>query len=84
MHVLRSDIHCVKYAKIPASSDPYFPDYDSVLVGGNTDTILSMCQEKWIKEILHFGIFYAVIRKKYQDFKVYFFPKTNYDRATCM
>ena len=37
MYALRSDIHCVKYAKTRAFSDPYFPVYDSVHMRENTD-----------------------------------------------
>ena len=39
MHVLRSNIHCIKYAKTRASSDPYFPVYVSVLIMENADMI---------------------------------------------
>ena len=37
MYVLRSDIHCVKYAETRTSSDPHFPVYDSVHTRENTD-----------------------------------------------
>ena len=34
MYILRSDIHCIKYATIRAAFDPYFPVYDSVFKRG--------------------------------------------------
>ena len=37
MYVLRSDIHCVKYAETRTSSNSYFPVYDSVYTRENTD-----------------------------------------------
>ena len=66
MHVLRSDIHCVNYAKIWTVSDLFFPVYNSVLIQRNTDRILSICEKIRIRESSHFGVFFALIRKKKQ------------------
>ena len=63
---LRSDIHCVKYAKIWTFSDLFFPVYNSVLTQRSTDRILSIYGKTRIKESPHFGIFFVVIRKKKQ------------------
>ena len=49
-----------------ASSDPYFPVYDSVLKRENADMIRYKFGKIWIRESPHFRIFYAMIRKKYQ------------------
>ena len=54
------------YIRIYASSDPYFPVYDSVLKRKNADMIRYKFGKIWIRESPHFRIFYAVIRKKYQ------------------
>ena len=64
IYVLRSDIHRVKYAKTRASSDAYFPVYDSVFMLKNTNTILSTDRKTRVRNIPHSGIFYAGIRKK--------------------
>ena len=66
MHVLRSDIQCVKYAKIWTFSCLFFPIYNSVLIQRNTDRILSIYGKIRIRESSHFGVFFAVIRKKKQ------------------
>ena len=67
--------HCVKYAKIRAFSDPYFPQYgqnririfpyldrirDSVQIRENTDTILPTYEKMRIRESPYFGIFHTV------------------------
>ena len=62
MCVLRWDIHSVKYAKIRASADLYFPIYDSILVRENKNMILFIYRKTQIGVSQHFGIFYAVIR----------------------
>ena len=62
IYVLSSDTHCVKYVKIHASSDLYFPAYDSVLIQENKDMILFIYKKIQIGESQHFGMFYALIR----------------------
>ena len=62
IYILRSDIHSVKYAKICASSDLYFPIYDSVLILENKNMIIFIYRKTQIGESQRFGIFYAVIR----------------------
>ena len=64
MYVLRSDIRCVKYAKTRASSDLYFPVYNSVHMRENTDTILSLHGKIQIRKCPHFRMLYAVIKMK--------------------
>ena len=54
VYVLRSDIHSVKYAKIRASSDLYFPIYDSVLIRENKNMILFIYRKTQIGESQHF------------------------------
>ena len=56
-----SDIHRVKYDKIRASSDLYFPIHDSVLIRENKNMIL-LYTEKHRPEKANIAIFYAVIR----------------------
>ena len=67
IYVLRLDIPSVKYAKIRASSGPYFPVYDSGDMDtgkrGNMDTILFIYGKIRIRESQYFGISCTVIRK---------------------
>ena len=51
IYVLRSDIQSVKYAKIRASSDLYFPIYGSVLVRENKNMILFIYKENTDRRI---------------------------------
>ena len=90
IYVLRSDIHSVKYAKIRASSDLYFPVYDSVPMRKiriwfcsytgkhrSEKANISAYFTQWLGRNNSFKLYWL------HDFKSYFFSRTDCDRATC-